>query len=768
MQEAELTYIEGTVDAVIYQNQENGYTVLRLDAGEGRGLTVVGCLPGVAPGESISVQGTWMHHASYGEQFKAEAVERRMPAGTKAIFDYLASGAVRGIGAATARRMVEEFGEEALTVLEEHPERLTQIKGITRKRALAMGEHFRQQMGMRRLLEFLGEHEVPLQLAMPLYRKYGDRALEIIRGNPYLLVDRELGVDFSNADALALSMGMEGDDPQRLEAGLLFELTHNLDNGHTFLPRRKLLPATAQLIGVGEEALEEALEALLERGEVVEEPVAGEQAVYLHDLCEAEQYVAFRLWELAAGEIVAPHGLEELIDRIQAEQGITYAPQQRQAVELAATSQVMLLTGGPGTGKTTSLRGVLALFDALGLETALAAPTGRAAKRLGELCGAEGTTIHRLLETQYDPHSGRLVFAHDESDPLKADAVIVDETSMVDITLMHGLLSALRPECRLILVGDPDQLPSVGPGNLFSDLIRSGVIPMVRLTEIFRQAAESAIVRSAHGVNRGELPDLRDNKHDFFFLRRKEPARAAETIVELVKTRLPNNMGIPPEQIQVLSPTRKRTAGTASLNRAIQEAVNPPGPDRPERRFGEYIFRRGDRVMQVRNNYDVVWKDGLTSGMGVFNGDIGQVVEVDNRAELLTVDFDGRRVDLPPPQGAGPGGGDHRGAGEDPAAQQHGHPAGADPGALPHPQADGGHRVAEPGHPGGGEPARPRPAGAPLRRVHIPPGRPGDAGAQQLRCGLEGRPHLRHGGVQRGYRPGGRGGQPGRAPHGGL
>ncbi|MFQ7428330.1 MAG: AAA family ATPase [Flavonifractor plautii] len=639
MQEAELTYIEGTVDAVIYQNRENGYTVLRLDAGEGRGLTVVGCLPGVAPGESISVQGTWMHHASYGEQFKAEAVERRMPAGTKAIFDYLASGAVRGIGAATARRMVEEFGEEALTVLEEHPERLTQIKGITRKRALAMGEHFRQQMGMRRLLEFLGEHEVPLQLAMPLYRKYGDRALEIIRGNPYLLVDRELGVDFSNADALALSMGMEGDDPQRLEAGLLFELTHNLDNGHTFLPRRKLLPATAQLIGVGEEALEEALEALLERGEVVEEPVAGEQAVYLHDLCEAEQYVAFRLWELAAGEIVAPHGLEELIDRIQAEQGITYAPQQRQAVELAATSQVMLLTGGPGTGKTTSLRGVLALFDALGLETALAAPTGRAAKRLGELCGAEGTTIHRLLETQYDPHSGRLVFAHDESDPLKADAVIVDETSMVDITLMHGLLSALRPECRLILVGDPDQLPSVGPGNLFSDLIRSGVIPMVRLTEIFRQAAESAIVRSAHGVNRGELPDLRDNKHDFFFLRRKEPARAAETIVELVKTRLPNNMGIPPEQIQVLSPTRKRTAGTASLNRAIQEAVNPPGPDRPERRFGEYIFRRGDRVMQVRNNYDV---------------------------------------------------------------------------------------------------------------------------------GLEGRPHLRHGGVQRGYRPGGGGGQPGRAPHGGL
>ena len=650
MQEAERSLIEGTVESVIYQNQENGYTVLRLDGGEGQTLTVVGCMPGVAPGEGIAVEGTWTRHASYGEQFKAEAVERRTPAGTKAIFDYLSSGAVKGIGAATARRMVEEFGEETLTVLEEHPERLTQIRGITRKKALAMGENFRLQMGMRRLLEFLGEHEVPLQLAMPLYRKYGDRALEIIRGNPYLLVDGELGVEFSTADKLALSMGMEGDDPQRIEAGLLFELAHNLDNGHAFLPRRKLLPATAQLIELeGEtEALEDALEALLERGEVIQETVANEEAVYLHDLCEAEQYVAFRLAEMARGEQVPPHGLDGLIDRIQAEQGIVYAPQQRQAVELAAASQVMLLTGGPGTGKTTSLRGVLALFEQLGLETALAAPTGRAAKRLGELCGMEAATIHRLLETQYDPRSGRLVFAHDEDDPLRADAVIVDETSMVDILLMRGLLSALRPECRLILVGDPDQLPSVGPGNLFSDLIRSGVVPMVRLTEIFRQAAESAIIRNAHGVNRGELPDLRDNKHDFFFLRRKDPARAAETIVELVQTRLPNNMGIPPEQIQVLSPTRKRVTGTAALNRAIQEAVNPPAPDRPERRFGEYVFRQGDRVMQVRNNYDVIWKDGLTTGMGVFNGDIGRIVEVDNRSELITVDFEGRLVEYTP------------------------------------------------------------------------------------------------------------------------
>lgn len=648
MQEAEQTYIQGTVSAVIYQNEENGYTVLRLDVGDGAAVTVVGCMPGVAPGEGISVQGVWARHASYGEQFKAETVERRLPAGTKAIYDYLASGAVRGIGAATARRMIEEFGEDTLTVLEEHPEQLTKIKGITRKKALAIGDGFRMQMGMRRLLSFLGEHEVPLQLAIPLYRRYGDRALEVIRGNPYLLVDGELGVEFATADQLALSMGMEGDDPQRMEAALLHELTYNLDNGHAFLPRRKLLPATAQLIGLEEEELEDALETLLERGEVIQEQVAGEEGIYLHDLYEAEQYVAWRLTEMARGELTAPHHLEELIDRIQSEQGIVYAPQQREAVALAATSQVMLLTGGPGTGKTTSLRGVLALFDQLGLETALAAPTGRAAKRLGELCGSEGYTIHRLLETQYDPRSGRLVFSHGEDDPLKVDAVIVDETSMVDIVLMQGLLSALRENCRLILVGDPDQLPSVGAGNLFSDLIRSKAVPMVRLTEIFRQAAQSAIVRNAHQVNQGILPNLRENKTDFFFLRRKDPAKAAETIVELIQTRLPNNMGIPTDQIQVLSPTRKRVAGTASLNRAIQEAVNPPAEEKPERRFGEYVFRQGDRVMQVRNNYDVLWRDGADSGMGIFNGDIGQIVRVDNREQTVTVNFDGRQVEYTP------------------------------------------------------------------------------------------------------------------------
>ncbi len=647
----ELEYIEGTVSAVIYQNEENGYTVLKLDMGDEGGITVVGCMPGAAPGEGLTVTGSWIRHASYGEQFKAETVERRLPAGERAVFDYLASGAVRGIGASTAKKLVEEFGRDALTVLEEHPERLASIQGITRKRAVEMGEQFRQKMGMRRLLEFLGEQELPLQLAMPLYRRYGDKTLEVLRGNPYLLVDEELGVRFTQADDMALDLGMEGDDPQRIEAGLLFELRHNLNNGHSFLPRRKLLSATAQLLNLeGTEGVEDCLEALLEQGLVVQETTAGEDAIYLFELYEAECYCAQRLADMSTAELCPPVDLEGLLARIEAGQGITYAPQQRQAVALAASAQVMLLTGGPGTGKTTSLRGVLALFDALGLETALAAPTGRAAKRLGELCATEAFTIHRLLETRFDSAAGTLMFAHDEEDPLKADAVIVDETSMVDVPLMQGLLAALREDCRLILVGDPDQLPSVGPGNLLSDLIRSGRIPMVRLTEIFRQAAESAIVMNAHGVNRGELPDLGNRRSDFFFLRRKDPGRAAETIVELVRERLPQNMGIPSDQIQVLSPTRRYTTGTGVLNRLIQEGVNPPAEGKGERRFGDQIFREGDRVMQVRNNYDIMWREreGRTSGMGMFNGDIGRVEKVDNRNEVITVDFDGRLVDYTP------------------------------------------------------------------------------------------------------------------------
>lgn len=646
----EYNEITGTVTAVIFRNDENGYTVLRLDTEDSGEITVVGCMPGVTPGETLEADGRWMKHASYGEQFKVESLRRRMPVGENAVFEYLSSGAIKGIGVRSAKLIVDEFGARALQVIEQQPELLTRLKGFTGKRAQAVHDALIQQAGMRLLLDFLGEYQLPLTLAMPLYRRFGNSAMDVVRENPYLLVEGDIGVDFSVADELAIQMGMAGNDPQRVEAGILFELRHNLNNGHTFLPRQKLIAATAQLLNLSDESPRQALDELLEQGEIIQEQVSGQEACYLAELYAAECYVSFRLAEMSSTELVPPPNFDQLIEAIQKEQGIDYAPQQEEAIRLAASRQVILLTGGPGTGKTTSLRGVLALFETLGLDTALAAPTGRAAKRLGELCGAEGTTIHRLLETQFDPATGELVFAHNQDEPLRYDAVIVDETSMVDLPLMSALLGALRGDCRLVLVGDPDQLPSVGPGNLLSDLLRSNCIPSIRLTEIFRQAAESAIIRTAHAVNRGQPPECDNKSKDFFFLRRHDSQRTAETIVDLVARRLPENMGIPSDQIQVLSPTRKYCTGTANLNRLLQQALNPPEKGKGERRFGEITFRTGDRVMQIKNNYDVMWrnKDSLSAGMGMFNGEIGRIDDVDETGGIVTVDFDGKLVDYTP------------------------------------------------------------------------------------------------------------------------
>lgn len=649
---SELILLDGTVSSVIYRNEENGYTILLLEtADEGEEVTVVGTMPGINPGEGLSVHGQWTRHSTYGEQFKAEIVERRMPVGEKALMEYLASGAVKGVGAATARRLINAFGEDVLTVIEDDPRRLTEIRGISPKRAETIHNSLCMQLAMRRLLDFLSAHSLPLQIAMPLYRQYGDLALTVLRSNPYLLVEEPLFVPFPSADKLALDLGIEAGDPLRLEAGILYALAHNLDNGHVFLPYGKLLAAAQRLLGAEPEVLEACFQALIDRRKIVREEIAGQDACYLAKLYHCETYVANQLLAMDGEELCPPDDLDKLLRRIQRDQGITYAPLQVEAVKTAAKRQVMLLTGGPGTGKTTSLRGILALFDHLGLRTSLTAPTGRAAKRLSETCGAEASTIHRLLETRYDNQSGGLTFAHNERDPLDTDAVILDEASMVDIVLMQALLAALPGGCRLVLVGDPHQLPSVGPGNLLSDLLRSGRLPTLRLTEIFRQAAASAIIRNARTVDQGECPVLvNDPAGDFFFLRRLDPAAAVDTIVSLCQTRLPNNMGIPPDQIQVLSPTRKGLAGTTSLNQALQEAVNPPAPGKKEKAFGPVKFREGDRVMQVKNNYDVMWEeaDGSGIGMGIFNGDIGQIETIDGASGLVTVNFDGHRASYTP------------------------------------------------------------------------------------------------------------------------
>ncbi|WP_298032380.1 ATP-dependent RecD-like DNA helicase [uncultured Dysosmobacter sp.] len=639
----ELTAREGTVHSVIFQNAENGYTVLRLLTEEGEVITVVGCIPCVAPGEHLTVSGVWEQHPQHGEQLRAVELERTLPEDEEEIFAYLSSGVCKGVGPATARRIVDRFGVETLDILEREPERLNLIKGVTARKAQEIAESFRHHMGLRRLMAFLAQYQLPPVLAMQLRQRYGDGALEMVRENPYLLSGDDCGVEFSVTDGIAMQMGIAADSDERLQAAVTFELSHNENNGHVFLPRGKLIAATCQLLDCGAELVERALDGLIDRRAVVQEQVANVEACYLRRLWEAEVSACARLSALLVAEADESRQAERTVAEIEAEQGITYAAQQRQAVALAARTGVLILTGGPGTGKTTTVRGIVALFRKMGLDILLAAPTGRAAKRMSELTGMEAQTVHRLLGMSWNEATRQVTFTKSEQEPLEADAVIVDEMSMVDLTLFSALLRALRPGTRLVLVGDADQLPSVGAGNVFSDLIRSGKVETVFLREVFRQAERSAIIRNAHAVNRGDAPQLSNDQGDFFFLCRRDGERVVSTVVELCGKRLPDNMGIPADQIQVLTPTRKGAAGTIYLNRCLQEALNPQQPDKRELQWGDRLFREGDRIMQTRNDYDAVWcrEDG-TAGTGIFNGDVGKILQIDPSGEWLAVDFDGR------------------------------------------------------------------------------------------------------------------------------
>lgn len=636
--------VEGSVQAVIFQNEENGYTVLLLAVdGEEEPITVVGCIPCAAAGEGMTVTGVWVNHPVHGSQLSAESVERRLPQKEEDIAAYLSSGILKGVGAATAQRLVERFGEDTLRVIEEEPERLRAIKGITAKRAVELSDSFRALTGLRRVMEFLARYDLPIHLAMLLQRIYGDGAVQALKDDPYILSRVQYGVDFAVADEIAISMGFGGDDPCRVRAAIEFELRHNTGNGHVFLPREKLILAASELVGVERETVEVALDKLIETFAVVEQPIANVRGCYLPRLYQAETYVAERLCAMLDTPVEHLSNVDGVIDDIQREQGVAYAPLQRQAVRQAAEGGVLLLTGGPGTGKTTSLRGILALYRRMGLETALLAPTGRAAKRLGEVTGGEAQTIHRALGMSYNELTGQTTFRKNAEEPLEAHAVIVDEMSMVDLELMRSLLEALRPGCRLVMVGDPDQLPSVGAGNVLGDLLRSGVVPTVSLTQVFRQAEQSAIIRSAHAVNEGQPPKLDNGQGDLFFLCRRSADRLVQTVVELCRDRLPTKMHIPPEQIQVLSPTRKGACGTASLNRALQAALNPPAAGKRQKQWGDMVFRVGDRVMQTKNNYDVIWeKDDGTAGSGIFNGDVGVIEDIDPSGEIIVIRFDDR------------------------------------------------------------------------------------------------------------------------------
>lgn len=644
--EQDMEILQGVISSVVFENYDNGYTVLRLGLGGGQTVTVVGTIPLPVVGEQLMVTGRWSSHPSYGKQFEAEFLERMMPQTSAGILSFLSSRAIKGIGPKMAARIVDHFGEQTLQVMEREPVRLAEVTGISVQKAAEIGEAFRLQMGIRQLMEFFALHQLPAELAVRTYKIYGDAAVELLYDDPYLLMDEGLDAPFGAVDRFAIELGVSGDDPRRLEAGVLFELNYNLSAGHSFLPQDKLIAATAQLLSVDGSLVQQAAERLLEAERLVRCTLAGIVVLYLPQLYEAETYCARRLLEFAALEFPEPRGLDRKVSQVARDSGIDYSPEQEQAIRRAATSGLLMITGGPGTGKTTILNGILSLLGQMQLRCVLAAPTGRAAKRLTEVTGEDASTIHRLLEASIDPQTGKMMFVRDEGNPIKADAVIVDEMSMVDVQLLYSLLQAIPQGKRLILVGDPDQLPPVGPGFPFSDMLRAGVLPGVRLVEIFRQAQKSLIVMNAHRVNQGQMPELKVTSSDFFFMRRQTEEQLTSTIRDLCTTRLPKNMGIPPEQIQVLCPTRKGGVGTIALNQILQQALNPASPEKKEHQTGQYLFREGDRVMQIRNNYDILWKklDGSAVGTGIFNGDMGVITAIDTNQETMTVAFDDREA----------------------------------------------------------------------------------------------------------------------------
>ena len=639
--------LQGAISAVVFQNYDNGYAVLRLRLESGETTTVVGTIPLPAVGEQLMVTGKWSSHPSYGRQFEAEFLERLMPQTTGDILQYLSSRAIKGIGPKIAARIVQHFGDQTLVVMEREPERLAEISGISDAKAQAIGEEFRLQFGMRHLMEFFALHHLPTELAVQVYKLYGETAIDLLHDDPYLLMDEGLEAPFGAVDRFAIDMGVDAEDLRRVEAGTLFELRYNLNAGHSFLPEDKLIAATAQLLNVSSEIVAERIAQLLEQQRLVRNQLAGITVIYLPALYEAETYCALRLEAFARSHYPEPAFFQSKLRKAAGHSGLQYSAQQELAIRESATSGILLITGGPGTGKTTILNGVLSLYDQMGLKCLLAAPTGRAAKRLTEVTGQEASTIHRLLGAGIDPHTGKLFFCKDESDPLQADAIIVDEMSMVDVLLLESLLRAVPQKTRLILVGDPDQLPPVGPGFPFNDMLRSNQLPTVRLTDIFRQAQESLIVMNAHRVNQGIMPELRNVKSDFFFLPSRSEETVGQTIVGLCATRLPKNMGIPASEIQVLTPTKKGLAGTHQLNALLQSTLNPAAPNKRERQFGQVTFREGDRVMQIRNNYDLLWKktDGSAVGAGIYNGDVGIIQRIDPELELMTVIFDDREAE---------------------------------------------------------------------------------------------------------------------------
>ncbi len=636
--------IEGIVERVVYHNAENGYAVIEISA-EDELYTVTGTMPAVEAGESIIAFGRWYDHPSFGTQFQAKTVEHIRPQTIEAIFRYLSAGAIRGIGPSTARKLVETFGENTLEVMEKEPERVAALRGVTAKKANEWSEALAADNGMREMLLFLGRYGISPNEAVRIYRAFGAGYLDRIEENPFCLCAEGLGIDFFRADSIAQMMERPQNFAGRIRAGILYVLRHNLSNGHTCLPRGPLVQAAVKLLGVESGRIEEAIDDMKELRFLFSHTFGDTEYLYLERYFSAEQFIAERIRFMKRYPAASISGIENHIRSVEERTGITYAELQKEAIRRALGEGLLILTGGPGTGKTTTLQGIIRILKEKGETVLLAAPTGRAAKRMSELTGEDAKTLHRLLQAQWDEED-KPVFAKNEKNLLECDAMVVDELSMVDVILFESLLRALPIGCRLILVGDSDQLPSVGAGNVLGDLIASKEIPTVALREVFRQALESNIIRSAHQIVRGEMPVLRNRDGDFFFLERKNAQEIGKTILELITARLPQAYGFDAmSEIQVLTPGRKGPLGTAELSPLLQSALNPAGDGKRELTLGSITFREGDKVIQTKNNYQLPFeKDSGEMGEGIFNGDIGTLRRIDKAAGYALVEMDDRLV----------------------------------------------------------------------------------------------------------------------------
>ncbi|MBR5253374.1 MAG: ATP-dependent RecD-like DNA helicase [Clostridia bacterium] len=652
MENENMESVSGIVDSIIYQNEENGYTVCEIEDTQGYPVTLTGIIPYLTEGDKITAHGKWTNHPTYGRQFKVEMYDKTLPAEQGDMLRYLASGAVKGIGPKTAQKIVEMFGTDSFNVIENHPDWLADIPGITTKKAAAISENFKAISGARHVMMFCRDFFTP-QTAMKIYKRWGGAAVDRIRSNPYRLCEDFRGISFNRADQIAMSMGYSAESDERILHGARHVLSAEAGHsGHTCLPYSELCRCTLDLLFGGNEEYEGLVKSVLDDSinKLTLVPVKKSGVIYVYEpeMYKAETYVAKKLKSMnRLCPKIDSRDSVLLIEKCESQSGIKYALTQKQAMHSAMSEGVMILTGGPGTGKTTIIKGLISIFSSLDYDIALCAPTGRAAKRMSEATSHEAKTIHRLLEMDYADDDGSR-FIRNDSNTLDADVVIVDEASMIDINLMESLLRAVKNGSRLILIGDSDQLPSVGAGNVLGDIIASGCFNVVRLTEIFRQSEESLIITGAHKINNGEMPTLTRKDGDFFFLPRETEDGIWRTVVDLVQNRLPRSYGADVvSKIQIITPSRKGASGTENLNVNLQAALNPPSRGKNERKSRDIVFREGDRVMQTKNNYSIEWEtDDGRQGLGVFNGDIGTVTEIDNENGMMTVKFDERVATL--------------------------------------------------------------------------------------------------------------------------